>query len=519
MTSVFDLGPPAPCPSPFNLAAYVLAAGTEQPSKCALEVLAPTGAQRWRYGALIAAVRGTAAGLRAMGLAPGARILLRLGNTVEFPIVFLGAIAAGLVPVPVAAGLTLPEVTRILAEIRPDAIAASPGLALPQAPGCPVLSPAALRALQDTPAEGFAFEMGDPDRLAYMIYTSGSSGRPRAVMHAHRAIWARRMMHHGWYGMTGADRILHAGGFNWTFTLGTGLMDPWSLGATALIPTEGVSPAQLPLLLARHDATLFAAAPGVVRQMLRAGLPPLPRLRHALVAGEHLNAGLRADWQAATGCALHEALGMSECSTFISGSPARPAPKGAAGYPQAGRRVAVLDETGAPVPRGTAGVLAVARSDPGLFLGYLDQPQETAARFRGEWFLTGDRVMMAEDGAITYIGREDDMMNAGGFRVAPQEVERAMAGMPGLEDCAAREVEVRPGVSVIALFYTAATGPLSPEALAAHADASLARYKQPRIFQHLPALPRGPNNKIARRALRLPEDGAATSRKAPDDHA
>jgi acyl-coenzyme A synthetase/AMP-(fatty) acid ligase len=516
MIAIADTGPAAACPVRFNLAAHVLAAGAAVPAKCALEIVGPTRSERWRYASLIEAVRGTGSGLLAMGLRPGDRVLLRLSNSVAFPILFLGAIAVGLVPVPVAAGLTLAEMTRVLAEIRPAAIAASPGLALPAAPGCPVLLPDALRALQrHAPC---AYAMGDPDRLAYMIYTSGSSGNPRAVMHAHRAIWARRMMHQGWYGMTSSDRILHAGGFNWTFTLGTGLMDPWSLGATALIPAEGVVAAQLPLLLARHDATLFAAAPGVVRQMLRAGLPTLPHLRHGLVAGERLPETLRADWRAATDTALHEALGMSECSTFVSGSPDRPAPPGAVGYPQPGRRIAVLDPEGHPVARGQEGVLAVCRSDPGLFLGYLDQPGETQARHRGEWFLTGDRVVMAEDGAITYIGREDDMMNAGGFRVAPQEVERAMAGIEGLEDCAAREIEVRPGVSVIALFYTAAGGPLDQSQLKAHAETWLARYKQPRIFQHLPALPRGPNNKIARRALRLADAPETPLPKAPDDN-
>jgi acyl-coenzyme A synthetase/AMP-(fatty) acid ligase len=78
--------------------------------------------------------------------------------------------------------------------------------------------------------------MGDPDRLAYLVFTSGSSGEPKAVAHAHRAIWARRMMTEGWYGLTPEDRLLHAGAFNWTFTLGTGLLDPWAIGATALIP-------------------------------------------------------------------------------------------------------------------------------------------------------------------------------------------------------------------------------------------------------------------------------------------
>ena len=104
--------------------------------------------------------------------------------------------------------------------------------------------------------------MGDPDRPGYIIYTSGTSGQPRAVTHAHRAIWARRMMWEGWYGLTENDRLLHAGAFNWTYTLGTGLLDPWTRGATALIPGKGVTPDTLGLLMQQHDATIFAAAPG-----------------------------------------------------------------------------------------------------------------------------------------------------------------------------------------------------------------------------------------------------------------
>ncbi|MFN7053108.1 MAG: AMP-binding protein, partial [Gemmobacter sp.] len=127
-----------------------------------------------------------------------------------------------------------------------------------------------------------------------------------------------------------------------------------------LIPGAGVTPEQLPLLLKRFDATILAAAPGVIRQMLRTTLPALPKLRHGLSAGESLLPALRQDWRDRTGTDLHEALGMSECSTFISGSPARPAPEGCAGYPQPGRRVAVLGAEG-PVLRGEAGTLAVHR--------------------------------------------------------------------------------------------------------------------------------------------------------------
>jgi len=496
--SLFDGGRWPACPAPFNLAAHVLAAGAATPQKTALQIVRPEGAERWSHARLAAAVRGTGAGFLSLGLVPGDKVLMRLGNTVDFPLAFLGAIAAGLVPVPTSGQLTQPEVERIAAEIHPALIVAAPGIAVPAAPACPVLTLADLATFRDHAPCDWA--MGDPDRLAYLVYTSGTSGKSRAVAHAHRALWARGMMHKGWYGLTAGDRLMHAGAFNWTYTLGTGLMDPWTAGATALIPAEGVRAERLPLLMKRFDVTIFAAAPGVYRQMLRAPLPALPALRHGLSAGEKLPDAVRADWEAATGRPICEALGMSEISTFISASPDRPAPPGASGYPQPGRRVAVLGPGGAPVPHGAPGTLAVHRADPGLFLGYLNQPDETASRFAGDWYLTGDTVSMAPDGAITYLGRDDDMMNAGGFRVSPLEVERAMNAHPAIEESAAVEIEVRPGVTVIALFHAGAGA--APEDLAAFAETCLARYKQPRLYVHMPAIPKGANNKLARKALR-----------------
>lgn len=505
MLSLFDQGPFPPAPDAFNLAAYALAGGADAPDKIALQIVGTTGAERWSYAALESAVRGTGAGLLARGLVPGDRILMRLSNSVDFPILFLGAIAAGLVPVPTSSQLTVTEVTAIAAEIAPALIAAAPGVALPEAPGCDVIGLDALAALRATAPCDYA--LGDPNRLAYIIYTSGSSGTPRAVMHAHRAIWARRMMYDGWYRMSAADRILHAGAFNWTYTLGTGLLDPWALGATALIPKAGTEPRQLPLLLKRYDATIFAAAPGVYRQMLRHHATlDLPRLRHGLSAGEKLPATLRHAWEKATGTEVHEALGMSECSTFISAAPGHPAPEGASGHPQPGRRIAVLGEDGQPVERGTPGILAISDRDPGLFLGYLGAEEETRSRFSGEWFLTGDVVAMAEDDAVTYLGRGDDMMNAGGYRVSPLEVEHAMARCPGVADCAAVEVAVKADTTVIALFHTG--DGVDDATLSAHAEAHLARYKQPRLYVHVDALPRGPNNKLSRRQLRKEYEAA-----------
>lgn len=481
--------PAAPCPAPFNLARHVLGESAARlPDKIALQVLRQTGAERWSYARLEAAVRGCGTGLLARGLEPGDRVLMRVGNGVAFPVLFLGAIAAGLVPVPTSAALTVAEITRMAGVVGPALIVAGDGVALPDPLPCPVMAARDVLAM-----EGMApcdWAMGDPDRLAYAVFTSGTSGRAMAVGHAHRAIWARRMMHRGWEGLGEADRLLHAGAMNWTYTLGTGLMDPWTVGATALVPAEGVPVEALGLLLKRFDATIFAAAPGVVRQVLRGALPALPRLRHALVAGESMPVALADEWRARTGTDVHEALGMSECSTFISGSPLRPAPRGAAGYPQDGRRVMVLDAVAGE------GVLAVHRSDPGLMLGYLGDEAATAARYRGDWFVTGDIVRQGLDGAITYLGRADEMMNAGGFRVSPLEVEAAFAG---LAEVAVTEVEVKPGVRVIAGFYA---GEVDEAALQERATLTLARWKQPRLWMQVDALPRSANNKLNRRALR-----------------
>ncbi len=496
MLSIFDQGPPPPCPAPFNLAAHVLSSGEQQPEKKALSVLGENSEFDLSYGELESAVRATGTGLLATGLKPGDIVLMRLGNTVDFPIAYLGAIAAGLVPVPTSSQLTEADTSGMMSDLSPSAILRDPSVACSDHPNQIDLDQ--LREMQNLAPCDWA--MGDPDRLAYVVYTSGTSGKPRAVAHAHRAIWARQMMMEGWYGLTSQDRLMHAGAFNWTYTLGTGLMDPWTIGATALIPEPGTDPATLPGLLGDSMATIFAAAPGVYRKFLRDDTRfDLPELRHGLCAGEKLSRHLHQMWADATGTELYEAYGMSECSTFISSSPSNPARGAALGHPQKGRRVAIVDRDG-PVAQGNEGTIAVHRKDPGLMLGYLNAPDESEARMQGEWFLTGDQGAMAVDGQITYLGRDDDMMNAGGYRVSPLEVEAALAPHPGITQIGVADVEVKEDTRIIVAFYTG-PAPLDDGSLHAYVQDKLARYKQPRAYVQLPALPAGANGKLVRRAL------------------
>ena len=496
MAQLFDQGAADPCPAPFNLTEYVLRSGLICPDKIALAVLSPSGSERWSYDRLRAAILGTATGLQEAGLLPGDRLLMRLGNTVDFPICFLAAIAVGVLPVPTSAQLTPREATAVAEMVAPKTIVAGHGIALPDG-DVPVLDLPTLQAMRDnTPA---TIEIGDPNRPAYLIFTSGTSGQPRAVVHAHRAVWARRMMFKAWYDLTPGDRLLHAGAFNWTYTLGTGLLDPWTVGATALIPAEDVPASALPLLLRRHDATILAAVPGLYRQLLRA--QPrlhLPKLRHGLTAGEKLPEPLHAAWTEITGTPLCEAFGMSECSTFLSAPPNDPSIM----RPQPGRRIATTDD-GGHVLRSGPGHIAIAGSDPGLMLGYWNAETEAPdpVSLQGDWYITADMAEMAPDGAITYHGRVDDIITAGGFRISPLEIEDVLNTHPDVQESAAVQLQIKSDTTIVAAFYTAAS-PLPDNALQTHAATQLARYKQPRLYIHRESLPKGANNKLLRRVLR-----------------
>ncbi|MEM8753073.1 MAG: AMP-binding protein [Pseudomonadota bacterium] len=494
-----DFGPPPPCPSRFNLAAHTLMAGPA--AKIALTVAGGAddrAPQRLTYADLRRLVGRAAAGLAAHGIAPGDRVMLRIGHSTDFPIFFLAAAALGAAAVPTSTQLTADEARFIAEDTEAKLIVASPGLAFDGAPA-PILSP------EEAGADGeLRFSDTAADDLAYIVYTSGSSGRPKGVAHAHRAAWARRMMWRGWYGLTADDVMLHAGAFNWTYTLGAGLMDPWAAGASTLIYAGPRDPGVWPALAAAHGATIFAAAPGVYRQLLKSGadLSGLGGLRHALSAGETMAEGVRAEWTARVGKPIYEALGMTEVSTYVSASPDHPPRPGFAGRPQPGRRVALLPIAGGEtaVPVGEAGVLAVHRSDPGLALGYWRRPEDDEAARRGEWFLTGDVCVMDEDGYVRFEGRADDQMNALGYRVAPEEVEAALAAHPAVTGAAAVELPVREDLSVIAGFVTL-DGAASEDEVLAAAKERLAAYKVPKLLKIVDELPRNPNGKLRRRKL------------------
>lgn len=483
------------------------------PDKTALIVVSDAAAaeqaERLSYAALDIAVRRVAAGLLAEGLVAGDRIMLRLPNTSDYALLFFGAISAGLVPIPVSSQLTEAEARFLLDDSGAAAIAQTGQLAIIAIPsGCVIIDEDAIARLKMSPPLADHADT-DAEAAAYMIYTSGTTSRPKGVVHAHRTALGRVPMHRDWQGLTGDDVMLHAGAFNWSYTLGVGLLDPWACGATAVLYNGPKDIEVWPRLIEAVGATLFAAVPSLYRQMLKyCPLTPqsLPTLRYGLAAGEALSPAILESWRSATGREIYEAFGMSECSTFISNHAGMPIRPGSPGQPQGGRRIAVLPLSGSnePVPAGEIGLLAVHRSDPGLMRGYWRRDEEESQVFRGDWFAGGDLAAFDGDGYVWYHGRADDMMNAGGFRVSPLEVEAALAPCPGIAEIAVAEHRVREDVSVIAAYVVRRDGAdVSAEDIVAMAGKRLAAYKCPRQVFFVPSLPRSANGKLLRRNLNM----------------
>jgi acyl-coenzyme A synthetase/AMP-(fatty) acid ligase len=220
--------------------------------------------------------------------------MIRMGNTSDYALLFFGAIAAGCVPLPSSAQLTEEEAAFLLADSGARLLAVADELSIQPPPGVQVLGMTDVAALRvgHEPLDYADTAAADP---AFLIYTSGTTGQPKGVLHAQRSAWGRRPMYQGWYGIRPDDVILHAGAFNWTYTLGVGLTDPWANGATAVLYNGPRDVTVWPTLMEKYRATLFAAVPGLYRQILKYNdlrAYDLSSLRHGLTAGEALSTAL-----------------------------------------------------------------------------------------------------------------------------------------------------------------------------------------------------------------------------------
>ena len=473
--------------------------------------------------------------LRKQGVEPGDRVLIRLPNCIDYPTAFLGAMKAGCIAVPTSTLLTAEEVlylakdsgAKVLVmdkamwpQLAPRLTDAANDVANNAAPGLVLLSgegrhveSGVLKVLDLEPAlagitawsASHATRANDP---AYLVYTSGTTGYPKGVLHAHRALIGREPASQYWFNFDAnqVDRILHSGKFNWTYVLGSGLMDPLYLGKTVIVH-EGKNDANLwTRLIAKHHATIFIGVPTIYRQIVQKttmSKADVPTLRFCMSAGEHLSDDMLAAWRTRFGMDIFEAVGMSEFSYYLSQSIHRPIRAGSAGFAQPGHHIKLLNpDTHEAVTPGEEGMIAVPDADPGLFLRYWNLPEETAKYKHNGYFFTGDYAKVDEDGYLWFLGRRDDIIKSFGYRVSPYEVERVLKSHPAVADCACVGEEIeKDKLIVVAYVITQAEAAITADELLKFGQQHLAAYKAPKRIYLAKDFPRTKNGKILRREI------------------
>ena len=504
---------PSP-PETLNLTRYCLESRALDPltrNNPAFTFIDPESDDRsWTYAEVWNHVEAIAHGLLETGLNPGDRLLVRLPHSPEYAFTFFGATLAGLIPIPASPMLTEEESRFLLEDSGATAIIIPKSSQDMEFKGL-TITPETLETFDHSQvgrATSDPLPNTNAEDPAFLIYTSGTTDRPKGVLHAHRTLHGRALMREGWEGFKNNDVTMHAGTLNWSYTLGVGLMDSWAAGAHAVLRGGSSDPAIWPTLIERLGVTIFVAVPTVFRQVLKYGNPEnhdLSSLRHVLCAGEALSPALYEEWTERVGTEMYESLGMTEISTYISSGPNTPVRVGSPGRPQHGRRVAILEEESSstkPLPAGAIGLLAVHRSDPGLMIGYWNRTDEQSAVFRGDWFVGGDRASIDQDGYVHFHGRADDVIKSFGYRLSPVEIESAIESHPSVAEAAVVGLAIDDQKTLVTACIVPTTpNSLSTTDLEAHATRNLAEYKRPHQYHFVEALPRTRNGKVQRKTI------------------
>ncbi|MBP2299046.1 acyl-CoA synthetase [Azospirillum picis] len=351
------------------------------------------------------------------------------------------------------------------------------------------------------------------DDPALIIYTSGTTGQPKGALHAHRVLLGHLPgveISHDLFPQAG-DRIWTPADWAWIGGLLDVLLPAWHHGVTVVAHRFEKFDAEAAFALLAEFRVRNCFLPPTALKMMRTVQDPQARhayaLRSVASGGETLGAGLL-DWGRQTfGVTINEFYGQTECNMIVSSAATlMPAKPGIMGRPAPGHDVAVIDSDGNRLPPGRLGLIGVHRPDPVMFLGYWNNPEATAAKFIGDWLVTGDQGELDEDGYIRFVGRDDDVITSAGYRIGPGEIEDCLIGHPAVRMAAVVGVPDPLRTEIVKAFVVLQEGVTPDDALVAsiqeHVKTRLAAHEYPRAIEFLEALPMTTTGKIIRRELR-----------------
>jgi len=464
-----------------------------------------------------------ARGLLQAGMSPGDRVMILLPRVPEAYIAYMAALKAGLVVLP-CSEMLMPSNIRYRMEHAEVAGVIADGMLTGRVDEAATdYSGLKLRIARGEgsgdwiPMEEVAVQDGSvtlpqvrSDDIAFISYTSGTTGGPKGVIHhhswaiAHQAVAAKK-----WWGVRETDTVWATAGPGWAKWVWSPFISTLGSGATGLVYQGRFDPEKYLSLMQQYRVNVLCCTPTEYRMMAKVEQLErfdLSALRSAVSAGEPLNREVIDTFRKHFGVEVRDGYGQTENTLLVGTLLGMETKPGSMGKPTPGNRVAIIDGNGQELPPGQVGDIAVHKDAPALFKGYFRDPERTAESFRGDWYLTGDQAKMDEDGYFWFEGRADDIIISSGYTIGPFEVEDALVKHPSVRECAvvASPDPVRGAIvkAFVVLKRPEEASEQLVKELQEHVKRVTAPYKYPREIEFVSDLPKTTSGKIRRVELR-----------------